>query len=310
MDKLQVLLAAVAAVGAVLLLGDRLLPVGPGEPVLLVVSAAPALLGAAGLTLGLALAVGLLTLWARPAGAIGAMLLGLGALSLLSPPLRNTLWYRPGPLEQVFPAMALELLLWAGLVLLGQVVLLAVRVGVWRLRPGWFALPTDARPAGWAGSLAGVVAAESPAEAPRVAGGLTNFWAIAGGALLVGLGVATVLLQGLLQSPDRGQIVFAVLVSFYLGGLVAHQVFPTRLIPVAWLMPLGVGSVFYVLAAIAPLGQGPIAWVRVSLLARVLPVDYLALGGAAAVMGFWTSQRLAIARRLAADQNPEGARQP
>ncbi|MCY2924885.1 MAG: hypothetical protein NT031_05505 [Planctomycetota bacterium] len=124
---------------------------------------------------------------------------------------------------------------------------------------------------------------------------------------LTGALLAAVILLVLIQSADRGQAIFALLVSFLIGALVAHQRFPAPYSMVAILMAACTGAMFYLTAAIASVGAGPNAWMLAPVhggpgalpYAAALPLDWVAAGGGGAVIGFWISERIHETRYLA-----------
>lgn len=106
---------------------------------------------------------------------------------------------------------------------------------------------------------------------------------------------------------NPGQVCFAIFLGFWLGALVSSQfarpalgVWPCLAVPV-------VAAAGHLLAMARPDLSGPlvryseIAIIAPNALARGLPVDYLALGPAAAVLGTWTAQRFLRAREEAAE---------
>ena len=125
--------------------------------------------------------------------------------------------------------------------------------------------------------------------------------------------VATVIAAGLLlalmRSSDRGQIVFALVASFFLAVFVAHQKFPTPCGAGAWMLPALLAVCSYVLAATAGVGPGPQGWIEVSHYARALPVDWMTAGAGGAMLGYWVSLRVHEARyfekQADADQSPQ-----
>ncbi|MEI7836817.1 MAG: hypothetical protein WCK05_10470 [Planctomycetota bacterium] len=123
---------------------------------------------------------------------------------------------------------------------------------------------------------------------------------------VTGSALASVILLVFIQSADRGQVLFALLVSFLLGAMVAHQRFPAPYSMVAILMAACTGALFYLTAAIASVGAGPNAWLLAPVhagpgtlpYAAALPLDWIAAGGGGAVIGFWISERMHEARYL------------
>jgi hypothetical protein len=110
--------------------------------------------------------------------------------------------------------------------------------------------------------------------------------------LAVGLGVALVMLWLLLRSPERGQILFALLVSFVLAALIAHQLLPSRHSMLMWTLPFVVAMFLYAMGAALDLGESPRAWAIVPLRARALPIDWMTAGCGGAFLGYWLSARI------------------
>jgi hypothetical protein len=96
----------------------------------------------------------------------------------------------------------------------------------------------------------------------------------------------------LLRTSDRGQIIFALLVSNFLAMLLAHQFFPSPYSIIAWMAPMLIGVLFYCLAAMSSIHYGVNAWTQVSPYAGALPIDWMTAGAGGGVLGHWISQRI------------------
>ena len=120
----------------------------------------------------------------------------------------------------------------------------------------------------------------------------------------VGLLLSVVLLLLLMRSADRGQILFAMLVSFLVGVLVAHQAFPTRHGILMWGIPLASAVILYTLAGQSAIAGDPRGWMHVPDYSRALPVDWLTAGNGGAVLGYWISERIHEARHIEKQEDP------
>jgi len=104
--------------------------------------------------------------------------------------------------------------------------------------------------------------------------------------------IASILVFLLMQSAQRGQIIFALFISFLMGTVIAHQRFATVMGIVSWLAPLVGATLFYALAAVS-FGQGAGGGLpEIAPYARALPVDWVTAGGAGGVLGYWISERI------------------
>jgi hypothetical protein len=110
--------------------------------------------------------------------------------------------------------------------------------------------------------------------------------------LVAGTAIAGAVTLLLLQSPARGQMLFAVFAGSTLGFLAAHQIAPTPIAAAAWLGPIILAIGLYALAAASGDGSGPKAWLSMPLYARVLPVDWLTMGCGGSLLGYWISGRV------------------
>ena len=95
------------------------------------------------------------------------------------------------------------------------------------------------------------------------------------------------------QSVRHGQSYFALVVAFYIGGLIAYRYLPAGsalwgCLSVPLLCLLG-----YILAALSspPAGYDQLASVPPGIFYRALPIEYLSVGSAAAVAAFWTTRK-------------------
>ena len=227
----------------------------------------------------LAAVCAVLTIRARPAAAIIATLVGAGAVSVRSPGLRTVLWLQDGGYTGLFAEMILEV------VLLGLVLACAAAVAGWvrsamvRIRPQW----------GWRPPQAAQTAAQAAKAAPLAGLGHVGQSAVSA---IVALSLGIVLVTVLLQSSERGQIIFALLLAFAVAVLLAHRLLPACYTQVYFAVPLGAAILFYALAAVGAYGSSPESWIEVPLYARALPVDWLAAGCGGAAIGLWISQRM------------------
>lgn len=110
--------------------------------------------------------------------------------------------------------------------------------------------------------------------------------------VLAGSIMAVVPLLLVMRSTERGQVLFALVASFLVAGLVAHQRFPVPYTIVGVLMASVTAVVFYTMAAMSAIGSGPRAWMLLPTYANALPIDWLTAGGGGGVIGFWISERI------------------
>ncbi|MCY2932253.1 MAG: hypothetical protein NTV86_22705 [Planctomycetota bacterium] len=272
------------------------------------------------------------TIAARPLGSMLAALVGVAGICCRSPGARTLFWQSP----QLSPA-GIMLLLAGEVLLLGVLFSLAAFVVE-------FVRSLVARLAGgltWKDPLAQLTEQEREAMIPESAEGQGVADAFLPGPLqdlfvhfgrkgsrdagrrhwdarmlgrclacaVTGSVLAAVVLLIFIQSSERGQVLFALLISFLIGALVAHQRFPAPYSMVAVLMAACTGALFYLTAAIASVGSGPNAWILAPVhagpgtlpYAAALPIDWVAAGGGGAVIGFWISERIHEARYLSDD---------
>ncbi|MFW6066524.1 MAG: hypothetical protein ACOC9S_06860, partial [Planctomycetota bacterium] len=113
-----------------------------------------------------------------------------------------------------------------------------------------------------------------------------------GASLASSAAIAVVLFWLLLRSPERGQILFAVVTSAALGAFIAHQVLPSSHSMLVWTVPFLIAIFVYASCTGISLGDSTRAWTAVPLRARVLPIDWLTAGGGGAFLGYWLSARV------------------
>ena len=334
LEKGQVELAAVVALAAVYFWFARgLLPADPLEPIVFLPFGDGARAGVFVLLLcGLGLFCAALTLSSRREGALLAVLIGAASVSFFSPGLRSLLEVQGGNVPHLYRSLIGEVaVLWCGLAIC-VVLIDLVRALLGGAFPQW----------AWRSPMADFtaedgqrVAAAAGVEAKRAMifhGPFTALFrflgyqgtsraAAAGGkpasllqgfySAALGLIVSVVLLKVLLQSPQRGQILFSLAASFTVGTLVANQVFYTPYSLFAWVTPALAGIFFYTLAAIAPAHAAPTqSWLALTLPgnpAVALPIDWLSVGAGGSVLGFWISCRLHELRILEKREKAEAA---
>ncbi len=248
----------------------------------------------------IAAVAGVLTVKVRPQGALLAVLVGAGGVSLHSPEIRSLLWMRHDSLPGLFAGFAVETFLLL-LLLVGIELLVSLARGLVRkFRHDWL----------WRSPLDGITVADKNGLFDRDANFFLNLPALRGDrkarrvlvqcglCLIVTMVVAVAAMLCFARSADRGQILFALLISFLLAQLIAHWVFPVPYSIVAWSSPMlvGIGS-FCVTAATLADGR-PQAWADIPMIARALPIDWMTAGGGGALMGFWISSRVRELRHM------------
>lgn len=302
LDKTQVQVASLLALAAVYFLAWPLFkPWDEGGAVAFVpVGDVARLLLLAGVVAVVALGCTLLTLHARPEGALLACLVGLAGLSFRSGQMCTLLWLSEGRFRAAYVGMAGEILLLGLMLLESMAIIWIVRSLVRLIRPTWVWAEQPAT-AEAAGALTQSLSADwkefTGSFAKDKNSGLTLLAAMA-----MELAIAVILLVCTFRSSDRGQVAFALAGSFLLGALASHQVFPVRFSLPFWLGPILMALGVYVLAPDPTvLGAGP-AWFNELMVASsmplraALPMDWLSLGGGGAVAGYWISRRIHQAR--------------
>lgn len=314
LEKVQVQLAAVAAVALVYFaLWPLLRPSDPFDPLVLLLA------GGAGSTVAFALTLWMLsalcaviTISARPEGGLMAAVLGAGGASLHSAQIRGLLWSWEGRLSGLYPAMIGELLMLAAMLLAAALIVDLVRRGIASIRPGWLHkharehepdLPAPATPrrtlTGFLGLLREGGRKRRSADRGRTALRML-------GCLGLGLVASCAVLLLLLRSPDRGQILFAVVAAFLLGGLAAHQTLPVRHSFVVWAVPILAGVGFYLLAGVTAPADAT-RWSELPYYARILPIDWLTAGCGGSLVGYWSSERINDIRHIERKQQEAAA---
>ncbi|MHC4293992.1 MAG: hypothetical protein ACYSTL_00235 [Planctomycetota bacterium] len=260
----------------------------------------------------------------RPEGALIAVLIGFGGLAIRSVRIRSLLWSNMDSLGGVYHVLILEVLLLGCVLVAGWFVITFVQTLIAKVFPGFT----------WRGPRAGLTKPEieqfisagfarrwvfttlvgldgyyyarspddkapSPSDVkmmslPTEPGALKQFLS----SLVLQLIVVAVLILLLARSAERGQILFALVASFFLAGLLANQLFPSPYAVAGWVLPIVLGICFYALAAMTAIGKPPQGWIEVSYYARALPIDWLTAGCGGAVLGSWVSARIHEMHRI------------
>jgi hypothetical protein len=247
----------------------------------------------------------------RPAGAMLAVAAAGAGVCLRSPWARPWLWTRTGQYPRMFGVWAVELLVLMGILLVAGIVLdLVRRLAATKLG---FRLWVDPNEEARGESDVASPAAEAPINMGpehrylNLLGGVDEFirdvrspqpdarrrlTRLLGGMVLM-VAITIVILPILLQSPLRGQVLFAVVVSTGLAAYIVQHIMPVRLAMGVLLVPMLTGLVFYALGAVtAPLGDSTLAWAGVKLYAQVLPIDWIFAGSTGTMLGCWLGHRM------------------
>jgi hypothetical protein len=300
LEKVQVQLASLLGLAAFYLLVWPLvrladpqaalafLPGGSAGSVLIVAAAAAVV----------AVPASVATLGSRPAGGLLAAFVAVGGLSLRSEPMRNLLWVHQDQPSRLFVLLMIESILLVMVLLASALVVRQVRRSARKIRPGLVWLD----PLGEAGY--GLAAGGLEGEAFRVAagaltgrGGADRGKTDARGQLAVryllcsamALAVSVVLVLLLMRSGLRGQVLFALLASFALGVLAAHQKFPVPFGVLFMVLPMVAAVGFYAFGVVTAVAG---EWTSVPPQVRALPIDWLSAGAGGSVMGYWISARI------------------
>ena len=261
----------------------------------------------------------LLTVSARPEGALLATLIGAGGASLHSAPMRLLLMRHERNLSALLVPLAGELLIMVIIVCAAMIVIQWVRQVVRRFRPGWVwpetapgqqalpgSPPWSTKPAWQRTVLLAIVdrrfarGAAGPGKGEGTSsdsGGEAAISAVAacGLTLLIGLLLLIVTLSR--TDTGRGQILFALAFSFLAAGALACHFFPVGVSTPCWIAPIVLGALFYLKSSGVPY-VGVITWTNVDAWGHILPIDWLSAGCGGAVGGYWISRRLGDLRRL------------
>jgi hypothetical protein len=262
-----------------------------------------------GVTLMFAALVGAVTVFIRPSGAMVVLLIGAGGLSVRSGPIRPWLWHMHDNLPAMYGGLILELLLGAVVLLLGSIILDLIRRLVGAVRPAW--LWRHKNPQGQRMDAAGSFLKLPGSLAALVKGvfQLRSNWSIkkrtepkdavrALGCLTLTCVTGFVLVMLLAQSPNRGQILFALAASFFLAVLIGLHVSPTKYGSVVFAAPVLVGVLMYILGAVTSVNGSAMVWTKARYYAQALPIDWLFAGGAGAMLGCFIWQRKQEADRV------------
>jgi hypothetical protein len=312
-------LGALAAVGVYWLIAPHLAAPDPLLPAAFTPDGRWGQAVAAAMTFwALAAICGAMLVVARPEGALAATLIGLAGVCAFSPPIRSLLWSSGQNLRSVYLAMLSEVILGgAALVVAAEIVGWVHRAAMPLVgRLGW--RPIEQRVPEIDGesvapdepTIASLPGRQFGQTVATVLWGLRSLLRRSDSAEPVGkdklsgpgrraacmamtLILGVVLVALLMQSADRKQVIFAIAISFLIASLVAHQTFPTACTILVWITPVLVGAAVYALAAATAgsTGAAPMDWLETPLLARALPIDWIAAGGGGAMLGVWISCR-------------------
>jgi hypothetical protein len=278
----------------------------------------------------LATACALLTISARPEGALLATLVGAAGVSMHSAPIRVLFWSKEASLAGVFIQLIAELLVLFVIVLGAVHIIHQIRALITRLYPNWMwkgritaesyspqttlakSVSTHREPEDspswilWFLSPIGhsfldqirlsdnmsFISPQQQAKSRKTALVCTI------SCLAATVLYSSILLMLLMRSSLRGQIIFALFASFLLATLIAHQQFATRFSLAAWAAPLVTGIVFYMLAMASSGNTGTNIWIEVQPFARALPIDWMTAGAGGSVLGYWISERIHELRHI------------
>jgi hypothetical protein len=322
-EKTQVLIAGGGLLAVVFfLLGGFFQPADPLGPLAMLPNGHPVkLLSAGALLLVLAILTGAMTTHSRPEGGLLTALVALGGLALLSEPIDTLLWRYGAPRSGLYGQLILEVLLLGVAVTLAEWLVTLVRALLAKANSAWvWADPLDQITdeqrkilrdsqvhLRWDGDIldgnsllfspgvrntliGNIESLVSGRKDARVARHHAAAKAFRRGAACLGLGVivGVLLVLLLMQSDQRGQILFSLFAGFTVAALAAQHVFPTRAMFVAWLMPIATAVVFYLLAVLIP-GE-----IRPQF--EALPIDWITAGCSGALLGFWIAGRMRESR--------------
>lgn len=297
LEKTQIELAALAAVLAVyFLIWPAFRPSDPLMPITFIATGGWAVACKfAGMFLLLALISAAITIKARAEGAALVCLFGAGGLSLRSASAAGLMQISGGKLSGLFLHMMMEMAMMAAMLAAAVAIIDAIRSQILRRRPSLL----------WTSPLDIAEKKEKFAENPlwNLGQGKTLTGARTGqtnnskivlktvGCLVISLVIGLVLTMLFMQSPARGQILFAMFAGFFLAAMAADQFCPTRIALAAWCSPILAGMLLYLLSAANTAGNSS-TWTSVNMYGLALPIDWLTFGCGGAVLGAWVSQRI------------------
>lgn len=312
LEKFQVQLAAIAAVVAVYMLAwPALRPADPLRALTFFAGPGP------GSMVTFALAVwcvaafcAVVTVTSRPEGAVLATALGIGGLSLRSSQMRSLIWAAHGHQAAMLGGLAAESLMLAGIAASAAVVIVLVRAAMAAVNPRltWKDPATSQahtasellRSFFWPLPPLWRFVTRKNAENYRQHAAASAMRQTLRSACCAVLGtlIAVMLLALLTGSSARGQIIFAQVVAFTIGMIIAQQIVPARWSLVVWMIPSLTAALMYRVAWMT-LPQSPGAdWTSLPLQTRALPIDWFAAGGGGALLGYWISARLRHLRHM------------
>lgn len=262
----------------------------------------------------LAIICGVVTISARPVGAMVGLLLGTVGFAFRSPQIRSLLWDRLDTLSGLYGTLIAEILILGGVLIVGWIIVIGVRHVIGKLLPDLIwkdprSIQRDAQKLkhipearGWRGLLVVVGLSTIPAEKTdsnsKGDGQLVaQQWLLWAGSQLV---IAGVLLWALMRSADRGQVLFALAASFFCASLISNIRFPNPYGMSGWVFPIVLAVCLYVLAGYSAIGEPPQGWIEVATYGRALPIDWLTAGCGGSMLGYWVSFRICDERVIQA----------
>ncbi len=337
LEKLQVVLTAVAALGLVYwIIQLWFVPSDPLGPIVFLPDGSFGKLLFLGVILwGLAGVAGLTTTFSRPEGAVATALIALGGLSLRSHPMRPLMWSKNGSMSGMFIQMIIEVLLMG--VMLGIAVVIIIYLRrltarrfprlMWCDRMGsltadqiqtletvnskfnssWFLKdPVMGYLLKRVDRKSSDAKGQKPDKSARIAQREQLQRAI--GCLIAGIAIGLLLLSLLLRSTTRGQVLFALFAAFMLSEIIAQQLYPTRSLLIACVTPFVAAILVYAAGAYAGTDSGGDFWAVLAPQFQALPIDWLTTATGGSVLGLWTSDRMREIRiseiLFAGDEHP------
>jgi len=318
-EKIQVQVAAAAALAFMYFVGWRL--IHPTDVDGVVVFLPTFRIGSLALfalvVWAMAAATAVITVSARLEGAVLALLVGVAGASMRTEPMRRLVNRLEPNVAGLMISLAVEIVVLLVILAGAMAVIAVVREILGRLLPEWMvpmrrpSAPVESadgagRP--WGRTLLTLLlgfgfvrtdmkthlmslpAARNSKDKPSALE-LTQTILIAFAlTLLAGLlGMMLTLLAP--DSVERGQILFALAISFFLAAWVVSYFVPAGFSAPYWSAPLVLAIVIYLKNCwVAP--DPPLTWARIGAMANILPVDWLTAGCGGAVGGYWLSCRL------------------
>ncbi len=251
----------------------------------------------------LAAGVAVITTTSRPQGALLATLVGAGGVSLHTQPMRLLLMQFSPPATLMRP-LIVEMVCMAAIVMVAAAIIQLVRAVVQKIHPPIMrpnVLMSEGSHGGEARENSLLVwlltgqkyssglLARTAAQKSEIS--LKDVFLTAGGCLAITVIIALLLMEVTIFEVQRGQLLFGVAISFFVGAAVGTYFMPINFCWPCWLAAILIGGLCYVKGC-AVVDTGVLTWTHMDYFTNILPVDWLSAACGGAVGGFWLARRL------------------